>query len=725
MAAVDTLMRVKGINEFGPIVREVKGQLADLDRSAGQAGTSALGLGASFAGGMAAVAIGVIADTGLELTKLGAQAIRVEDGFRNLMTSIGETSENALGKLRAASLGTIDDTNLMLSANRAVMLGVADSADELSRLLSAAAARGRNLGVGTEQAFNDIVTGIGRMSPLILDNLGIVTGGEKAFEAYAASIGKTAEQLTDAEKKQFLVNKVLSDATPLADDAAAAFERLAAQQQNFRTNLGKSLAAFADMSGIAGMVADATAGMGAASEANLLRAAHGIGVFDVAVAQAKASMGIATTQTELFSNMLGNLVNAVAKGTMTEAQAVAQMKELEFQIFTTGTNAGVLVRVMDEVAGRATSMAGSISVATTAMMNLGSAAGVTSDQLRGMAPALSAWNEEVKSLKSYAESKALSLVPVLGVEGARGVLKTMLTDIDEVTYRTQGLADTQIDARFVGAGLKDTWDDLGVSAKTVAGGVDTYNAALERLRGSVESAIGGAISGTKSLMDFSSEGMVGSFDPNGPARNFGRMWDVAKNGFQSQWLEPLRQEGLIPDDVIAQGEDAIKRFAEGKARAFQAGTDLGMLDKDAIKRQVMQQIAAQAELERMRDQILAELAGQGISRTAASGALDTVLGQQGMTTTGQSGAAGYAEGFTASLAGQGGKIVTVLAEEIEANKTGFDTVGRQAGTLWGQGFLAVVGENVPTPLITLLVSLVTPGVMARVAAENTRRGPVP
>ena len=726
MGVTDTLMRVRGVNEFGPVVREVKGQIDSLDRTASQVGASIGGnLGGMIAGGLGAVAVGAIIDTGMELTKLGAQAIRVEDGFRNLMTSIGETSENALGKLRAASLGTIDDTNLMLSANRAVMLGVADSADELSRLLSAAAARGRNLGVGTEQAFNDIVTGIGRMSPLILDNLGILTGGEKAFQTYAESIGKTAEQLTDAERKQFLVNKVLSDATPLGDDAAAAFERLAAQQQNFRTNLGKSLAAFADMSGIANLVADATAGMGAASEANLLRAAHGIGVFDVAVAQAKAGLGIATTQTELFSNMLGNLVNAVAKGTMTEAQAVAQMKELEHQIFTPGTNAGVLVRVMDEVGGRAVAMAGSISVASNAMLTLGSAAGVASDQLRGMAPQLSAWNEEVKSLKAYAESKALSLVPTIGVEAARGVLKTMLTDIDEVTYRTQGLADTQIDARFVGAGLKTTWDDLGVSAKTVAAGVDTYNDSLERLRGSVESAIGGAISGTKSLMDFSAEGMVGSFDPNGPARNFGRMWDVAVNGFRSQWLEPLRQEGLIPDDVIAQGEDAIKRFAEGKARAFQAGTDLGMLDKEAIKRQVMQQIAAEAELAKMRDQILAELAGQGINRTAAAGALDTVLGQQGMAPTGQAGATGYAEGFSSGLIGQGSKIVAVLATEIEENKGGFDTVGRTAGTLWGEGFLAVVGDNVPAPLITLLVSLVTPGVMARVAAENNRRGPVP
>jgi hypothetical protein len=724
--SIETLMRVRGKNEFGPVVREIQGQIGSLDRTAQSVGASIGGnLGGMIAGGLGALAVGAIVDTGVELTKLGAQAIRVEDGFRNLMQSIGSTSEEALGQLRAASLGTIDDTNLMLSANRAVMLGVVQSSEQLAGLLNAAAERGRNLGVGTAQAFDNIVTGIGRMSPLILDNLGILTGGEKAFDTYAQSIGKTAEQLTDAERKQFLVNKVLADATPLTNDAATAFERLAAQQENFRTNLGKSIAAFADMSGIADGVDRMTRGMGAASEANLLRAAHGIGLFDVAVAQAKAGLGIATTQGELFSNMLGNIVNAVARGTMSEAQAVEQMKELEHQFFTTGTNASVLVRVMDEVAGRSVSMAGSISVASTALMTLGSAAGVASDQLRGVGPSLAVVDTQVAKLRALAESKALSLVPEMGIEGARGVWKTAGDLVDEYAYRVGRAGVTEADAKLQAAATEAAINSLGVAYKSTAGSVNTYNDVLERLRGSVESAIGGAIAGTKSLMDFSSEGMVGSFDPNGPARNFGRMWDVATNGFKSQWLEPLRQEGLIPDDVLGQGEEALKRFAESKARAFQAGTDLGMLDKGAIKAQVMQEIAAQAELARMRDEILRELAGQGISKTAAAGALDTVLGQQGMVPTGQAGAQGYTEGFTASMSGQGSKIVTVLATEIEENKSGFDTVGRSAGTFWGQGFLAVVGDNVPPALITLLVGLVTPAVMARIAADNARKGPLP
>lgn len=46
---------------------------------------------------------------------------------------------------------------------------------------------------------------------MILDNLGITINAQEAQEAYAQSIGKTTSQLTDAEKKQALINKVVAD----------------------------------------------------------------------------------------------------------------------------------------------------------------------------------------------------------------------------------------------------------------------------------------------------------------------------------------------------------------------------------------------------------------------------------------------------------------------------------------------------------------------------------
>lgn len=74
-----------------------------------------------------------------------------------------------------------------------------------------ARAKSKNMGISTTQAFSDIVTGLGRGSAQILDNLGIVISASDAYEEYAKSIGKSVKKLTDAEKKQVLINKVVQD----------------------------------------------------------------------------------------------------------------------------------------------------------------------------------------------------------------------------------------------------------------------------------------------------------------------------------------------------------------------------------------------------------------------------------------------------------------------------------------------------------------------------------
>ena len=150
-----------------------------------------------------------------------------------------ENSEEALNDLRRASNGMISDYDLMLSANKAVMLGVSTDSKQLARLLEVAAARGQALGVSTTQAFSDIVTGIGRMSPLILDNLGITTG---AYQRQVEAIEATGRELTDLEKKQLLVNTVMADAlTPIAT-ATDTWEGLTARVQNLKDEMAVNLA---------------------------------------------------------------------------------------------------------------------------------------------------------------------------------------------------------------------------------------------------------------------------------------------------------------------------------------------------------------------------------------------------------------------------------------------------------------------------------------------------
>lgn len=124
---------------------------------------------------------------GYDFAKEGANIQRLTDSGHELAQMYGVSMTGVMEKLSAASLGTVSDMDLLGAASRAMMLNVTTDGEQMAQLFQVAAQRGRAMGVDTTAAFNDIVTGIGRNSPLILDNLGIITKGW-AEEASAAGV---------------------------------------------------------------------------------------------------------------------------------------------------------------------------------------------------------------------------------------------------------------------------------------------------------------------------------------------------------------------------------------------------------------------------------------------------------------------------------------------------------------------------------------------------------
>lgn len=192
----------------------------------------------------------------IDFSKEGAQIERLADSSGALARSMGMDMGEVTGAIREASLGMVSDYDIMQSASRAMMLGVGSDSAELAQLMEVAAIRGRAMGLSTTQAFNDIVTGIGRASPMILDNLGIVMDADATYKAYAASIGKSADSLTKAEQKQALLNGVLestagllAETGGLALDNAGKWEQLEAAEQNYwnqeKLNLSKGMTGWA------------------------------------------------------------------------------------------------------------------------------------------------------------------------------------------------------------------------------------------------------------------------------------------------------------------------------------------------------------------------------------------------------------------------------------------------------------------------------------------------
>lgn len=160
-----------------------------------------LGLSAAIYGAQAVIR------KGWNLAEQAAQFEQSKNAFKSMATSMGADAEKLYATLREKSAGLIDEKSLTESANRAMSLGI--PVEKLGDLMEIARAKARDMGISASQAFNDIATGVGRASPKILDNLGLMLKVGAANEKMAESLGKTVEQLTDKEKNMALLNATL------------------------------------------------------------------------------------------------------------------------------------------------------------------------------------------------------------------------------------------------------------------------------------------------------------------------------------------------------------------------------------------------------------------------------------------------------------------------------------------------------------------------------------
>ena len=148
-----------------------------------------------------------IINKGWNLAEQAAQYEQSRAAFASMASSMGADADKLYAELRAKSAELIDKKALIESANRAMSLGI--PVEKLGALMEVARAKARDMGISTTQAFNDIATGVGRGSPLILDNLGLVMKVGAANEALAKSLNKSVDALTEQEKKTAILNATL------------------------------------------------------------------------------------------------------------------------------------------------------------------------------------------------------------------------------------------------------------------------------------------------------------------------------------------------------------------------------------------------------------------------------------------------------------------------------------------------------------------------------------
>lgn len=219
--------------------RSLGGIKVDVDKLSGSLRTM---------GKYGAVAFGALSAASAKLIKNSADSLQIEESYRRMTEQAGISADELLKQLQRTSAGTVSATDLMLASNRAMALGVGEDMETVTQLMEIARLKGRSLGLTTTQAFNDIVTGIGRGSPLILDNLGITIKLGEAQQMYADKLGVTVAELTDAQKKQSLLNAVMTEgnkevaeAGELQVSAAEKLQTAKAQFADAADTIGRTL----------------------------------------------------------------------------------------------------------------------------------------------------------------------------------------------------------------------------------------------------------------------------------------------------------------------------------------------------------------------------------------------------------------------------------------------------------------------------------------------------
>ncbi len=209
----------------------------------------------TFLGNMAWSAVNKLGAEIGEFAQRGLQLQAIEASFVRLASGAKQSSSEMLSSMKTASRGMVSEFDLMKAANKAMLLGLPVTSAEMGTLTKAAVTIGKAMGQDATKSVDDLITALGRSSPMILDNLGITVKVGEANEIYAKKLGKTAEQLSDAEKKTAFYEEAMRKANDKTKELGDSTKTLGERLETAWVSVGNV---------VTGVVSDFNIGLGAA-----------------------------------------------------------------------------------------------------------------------------------------------------------------------------------------------------------------------------------------------------------------------------------------------------------------------------------------------------------------------------------------------------------------------------------------------------------------------------
>lgn len=578
-----------------------------LDKFAGEVARARSGLdlanvaATTFAvGGVAALA-GRLATGVAEFHRFGAGSLELSDAFDGLANQMGGNADEILGSISRASSGTISEMDMMASASRGMMLGLGADAETWGQLTEVARLRARAMGLDTTQALNDITTGIGRQSTLILDNLGILVDLETAYEDYAESIGKSSDSLSDSEKKQALLNQVIGEGQemleaqgPIVDNAADAWRELEAAWKDAKSAAAEAVAE----SGLLTKVLEAGAARlrGEDEYAKYLQGLEESGrtlnriqqlVVDKHKEEAEAAKGVspAMEAQEEAAESLSFALKAVAQAEDNLRQAQEQeMPQHWIDIYTQ-----------------------QLEMAKKAVLDARVATVEYADSLHLLSDSYKiAWDDAKKFKGEVTEiTKA-----VWASEGRYNIAEPGLVSLDDLKNAQDDRAKAhERNLDYIAEKEQETADKAQAAWNA---SIAAQQSAWNSLRSTIKTALQGTSATSLDFEQTESGTYVDKWDED--AR---RLEAIAARGFaelqaHADWASVLK----IPPEILSGSEQALKDWAANTAVDVRdlARPDLLQDNLEAMVQRVRDYMAREQAIELTVDMVAAELAGEGVSK---------------------------------------------------------------------------------------------------------------
>jgi hypothetical protein len=184
-----------------------------------------------------------VAQQGIEFVKFGAKVERAGNSLSNLAKAAGTSGDAIVSSIQGASDFTIDKMSAMEAANKAMVMGVADTPTEFEKLTKVAVTLGRAMGQDATTSISDFTLAAARQSKQIADNLGLTVSAEVATARYAKELGIAASEMDDAQKKQAFFNEMMRQGeivtASLGDstgDSASDFEKISAALKDAKSD---------------------------------------------------------------------------------------------------------------------------------------------------------------------------------------------------------------------------------------------------------------------------------------------------------------------------------------------------------------------------------------------------------------------------------------------------------------------------------------------------------